>query len=100
MLAMVALSLALAEVMLILVSWLLTAAVPEASMRSLLSSEGIRWFFGHFSDNLATPVLVWLLLVSSSPLFKIIPSQPASKTSTHSFSFRISPVKIKTLTFG
>lgn len=63
-LAMVALSLALAEVMLILVSWLLTAAVPEASMRSLLSSEGIRWFFGHFSDNLATPVLVWLLLVS------------------------------------
>ena len=61
---MVALGLAIAEVLLVLASWLLTAAIPAASMRSLLSSEGIRWFFGSFSDNLATPVLVWLLLIS------------------------------------
>ena len=42
----------------------------------------------------------WKPRVSSSPLFRIIPSQPASSTSTHSFSFRISPVKINTFRTG
>ena len=30
----------------------------------LLSSEGIRWFFGNFASILATPLLVWLLLLA------------------------------------
>ena len=40
-----------AQLALILLSWVLTAAFPELPIRSLLSSEGIRWFFGCFSDN-------------------------------------------------
>lgn len=32
--------------------------------RSLLSPEGIRWFFGTFTTNLQSPWLVWLLLIS------------------------------------
>ena len=32
-------------------------------VRSLLSSEGIRWFFGAFADNVASPWLVSLLLI-------------------------------------
>ena len=60
----VALVLILAQVALFGVSWLITAAHPEAVMHSLLSSEGLRWFFGRFVYNLATPVLVWMLLLS------------------------------------
>lgn len=48
----------------ILFSWILAAAYPELPVRSLLSSEGIRWFLGEFTDNLVTPLLGWLLLCS------------------------------------
>ena len=50
-----------AEMVLILVSWIVTAAKPEIGMRSLLSEEGVRWLFGHFTSNLLTPLLGWLL---------------------------------------
>ena len=46
-----------------LVSWLLAAAIPTSGVRSLLSSEGLRWLLGHFSDMLVTPVLLCLLLL-------------------------------------
>ncbi len=59
----IALSLVGIEMLLMLVSWLYSAAHPESGVRSLLSSEGIRWFFGHFADILARPLLVWLLLL-------------------------------------
>ena len=49
---------------LILASWLWTAAKPESDVRSLLSSVGIRWFFGTFANNEASVLLVWLLLLS------------------------------------
>lgn len=62
--AYLALGLALAQALLILVSWLITAAMPDVFSRSLLSAEGIRWFFGRFVGNLSSPLLVWLLLVS------------------------------------
>lgn len=55
--------LALAQIVLVLLSWLITAAMPEAFPRSMLSPEGIRWFFGSFSDNLESPWLVGLLLI-------------------------------------
>ena len=58
----IALGLGIAMVILILLSWIITAAMPDCAMRSLLSPEGIRWFFGHFVENLATPLLVWLVL--------------------------------------
>ena len=56
-------ALALSEVVLVLLSWLLSAT-QMAEVRSLLSSEGIRWFFAHFVDGLCTPLLVWMLLLS------------------------------------
>lgn len=58
-----AVGLLLAEVLLILVSWLLSATMTEG-VRSLLSTEGIRWFFGQFTSMQASPWLVWLLLLS------------------------------------
>jgi len=50
------------QFLLFLLSWLVSAAWPDVPVRSLLSSEGIRWFFARFTSNLASPLLVWLLL--------------------------------------
>ena len=60
----IALVLALAQLLLILVSWVWSAAMPLSGVRSMLSSEGIRWFLGHFAELMASPVLVWILLVA------------------------------------
>lgn len=57
-----AIVLLLALVALVLLSWLLSAT--QGGARSLLSSEGIRFFFGGFVDMLRKPLLVWLLLLS------------------------------------
>ncbi|MBR1409921.1 MAG: AbgT family transporter [Prevotella sp.] len=51
-----------AECVLVIVSWLLSAMRLDG-VRSLLSSEGIRWFVGGFSDIVASTPLTWLLLV-------------------------------------
>lgn len=58
--------LVLAQLLLMLVSWIWSAAVPASGVRSMLSSEGIRWFLGHFTDLLATPLLVWILLLAAA----------------------------------
>ena len=50
-----------AEALLIILSWILSTTMTEG-IRSLLSSEGIRWFFGSFTSVIASPLLVWLLL--------------------------------------
>lgn len=52
-----------AQLVLVLVSWFLSATMSDV-VRSLLSSEGIRWFVGSFVSILSTPWLVWLLLLS------------------------------------
>ena len=65
-LAYLALTLGIAEVGVVLVSWLLTAAMPESFNHSLTSPEGIRWFTGHFVDHLTSAWLVWLVLISIS----------------------------------
>lgn len=58
---LIAFVLLMSEVVLVILSWLLSATRMEG-VRSLLSSEGIRWFFGHFTEMIASPLLVWLLL--------------------------------------
>ena len=60
-LGQVAIFLLMAELLLFILSWLLSATRMEG-VRSLLSSEGIRWFFGSFTEIVASPLLVWLLL--------------------------------------
>lgn len=54
-------SLLIAELALILLSWILSAAGVEG-VRSLLSGEGMRWFVGDFARMVASPLLAWLLL--------------------------------------
>lgn len=51
-------------IVIILGSWLWSAAMPSSSIRTLLSESGIRWFFGTFVMNLtSTPLLIWIVLV-------------------------------------
>ena len=52
-----------AQLLLMLVSWLLAAAIPASGVRSLLSSEGLRWLLGRFSEVMGTSVLLCLLLL-------------------------------------
>jgi aminobenzoyl-glutamate transport protein len=56
-------ALVVAQVVLVLMSWLLSALQIEG-VRSLLSSEGVRWFCGNFASFVASPALVWLLLMA------------------------------------
>ncbi len=55
---------ALVQLVLIVGSWLVTSAEPTLPMRSLLSRAGIRWYFGTYVDRIATPWLVYILLLS------------------------------------
>ena len=61
-LGVVVFTLLISEALLVILSWLLSATRMEG-VRSLLSSEGIRWFFGSWQSIVASPLLVWLLLV-------------------------------------
>lgn len=61
--ARLSLALVLALIVLVLMSWLLSATTGD-NVRSLLSPEGIRFFFGGFAGMLQQPLLVWLLLLS------------------------------------
>ena len=85
-----------AQVMLFLVSWLVTAASPETNMRSLLSNEGIRWFFGSFTDNVAVQPLVWIVvlamawgMVTESQITDTLLKRKQRRTYRQTFALRI-----------
>lgn len=61
-----ALSVLILQIMLFILSWIVTATNPDLKVRSLLSGEGVRWFIGAYVDNQSNFVLVWLLLLSIS----------------------------------
>lgn len=62
LIALACVAFGVAELLLVILSWLLSATRLDG-VRSLISSEGIRWFVGEFTYTLASPLLVWLLLV-------------------------------------
>lgn len=85
-----ALALALALVVLALLSWLLSATMGEG-VRSLLSSEGIRFFLGGFTTMLLHPALIWILLLAmawgcmkGSGIFQLFRAPHSTFTSRHS----------------
>lgn len=51
------------QLLLLLLSWLVTAAWPELPLRSLLGSEGIRWMLGRLPTEVAKSGIVSLLLL-------------------------------------
>jgi len=63
-LAQLAMAIVVCQLLLMLGSWLYSAAFPASGIHSMLSGEGIRWFFGRFAHVLATPLLVWIILLA------------------------------------
>ena len=53
-----------ANIILILASWLLSAAMPTIPMRSLLSPGGIRWYLGTFTVRMANPELIYIIIIA------------------------------------
>ncbi|MBO4658443.1 MAG: AbgT family transporter [Prevotella sp.] len=83
------------QVALFLVSWLITAASPETTVRSLLSNEGIRWFFGTFTDNVVAVPLAWIIVAAmaygalrQSGMLRAI-ANPRPRTYRQTFALRI-----------
>lgn len=64
LLGMIALGLLLAQLALMLLSWIVSAAAPDWPVHSLLSGEGIRWFLRLFGGHLSSPLLLWLVLAT------------------------------------
>lgn len=52
-----------AEMLTVVLSWLGSALYSDGSIVSLLSSEGVRWFVGSFASIVATPYVVYLILI-------------------------------------
>lgn len=65
-LAAIACALVVGQLLLVLASWMINSAIPESEVRSLLGSEGIRWLFGRFADNISGPPLAWIILIGLS----------------------------------
>lgn len=81
----------LAQVLVVIVSWMINATMaPQTAVRSLLSSEGIRWFCGNFARMIASPAVAWILLLSIAygllRASRLMPS-PADKKTPHPTSF-------------
>lgn len=58
--------LVLAQMLVIVLSWMLNAFFPQAGVHSLLSNWGVRWYFGHYVDNIRIPFLVWAIMLSAA----------------------------------
>lgn len=64
--AIVATVLSALIIVVVVCSWVVAAVMPELSIRSVISTDGIRWVYGALTDSLASEVLVWLLMLSAS----------------------------------
>ena len=60
------LSVLLLQIMLFVLSWIITATNPDLYVRSLLGGEGIRWFIGNYVKCQTNFILVWILMLSIS----------------------------------
>lgn len=60
------LSLLVLQVLVVLLSWIISTAMPELAFNSLLSSKGIRWFWSSMLDNIGNDHLSSLLLLAIS----------------------------------
>lgn len=59
-------SLLLFQIMVVILSWMIKTIYPDFNGRSLLSGEGVRWFLGNFTNNVASYILVWIILIGLS----------------------------------
>lgn len=80
--------------------------MPSLGLRSLLSAEGIRWLFGTVVDNVATPLLVHLILFTmswggmvNSGLWETL-RHPSSADSLHRSALRLIIIEVIAIVIG
>lgn len=52
------------QVITILTSWIYGALYPQLNIRTLISAEGLRWYIGCMTDNIAQQPVAWIILLS------------------------------------
>ena len=50
------------QLLLVLLSWMISSAQTDSTLHSLLSGEGVRWMVGSFATSLSNPIGAYLLL--------------------------------------
>ncbi len=58
----VVVALAVAQLLVILISWVVSVLFPTLEVNSLLGGEGLRWLLSSYEKNTNTPLLFYLLL--------------------------------------
>lgn len=59
-----ALILIVLQTILIFGSWIVSAAIPDSQIRPLIGAGGLRWFFSSFTEDMASPILVYIILIT------------------------------------
>lgn len=52
------------QTILIFGSWIVSAAIPDSQVRPLIGAGGLRWFFSSFTEDMASPILVYIILIT------------------------------------
>ena len=52
------------QTILIFGSWIVSAAIPDSQFRPLIGAGGLRWFFSSFTEDMASPILVYIILIT------------------------------------
>lgn len=52
------------QTILIFSSWIVSAAIPDSQIRPLIGAGGLRWFFSSFTEDMASPILVYIILIT------------------------------------
>ena len=62
--AILALLLTVLQTILVFGSWIVSAAIPDSQIRPLIGAGGMRWLFSSFAQDLASPLLVYIILIT------------------------------------
>lgn len=57
-------TLVIIEIVLIILSWMLSASHPELEIKSIISEQSARYFLGRYASLMATPVLACLVFIA------------------------------------
>ena len=52
------------QTILIFGSWIVSAAIPDSQILPLIGAGGLRWFFSSFTEDMASPILVYIILIT------------------------------------
>ena len=98
--AILSITMLVLQALIIPASWIISAVAPSTGVHSLISEGGIRWLVGHYSANVTTSALVYIILaflsynmLSNCGLLSIMRSG-AKLTMQQKFAIRVMAVEL------